>query len=129
MSPRDLFNIVPSEGGVYLTIPDDVSCNIDIQDERACDYLLMLDSEIFDAQQDAVVPIVWKRGAVTIRAFDSRQATLDCAKEFADQRVQLKQQVEDDFKSKLKKLNERLRVTIRNRNSGLSEPVMLEKHI
>ena len=127
MSPSDLLNIVPSDGGVYLTIPDDVSCTIDIRDDRACDYLLMLDSEVHDIQQDAVVPIVWRKGDVTIRAFDTRQKSIDCAKEFATERERLKEQVEEDFKTRLKKLNERLRVTVRNRNSGLKEPAMPEK--
>lgn len=122
-------NIIPTSDGVSLTVPSNVKCTITIEDERASDLLLLFDSLVGEVQGDMVVPIVYNNGNITIQAMDTRQTSLDVAAEFAERRVALKQQAEDEFREQLERLQSRQRVAMQNAGSDVEPVVMVEKTI
>ena len=129
MSKSQPLNIIPTKHGVSLTIPNDVNCTITIEDERACDLLLMFDSLVGEAKNDVVVPIVYQNGQIIIQAMDLRQTSLDVAAEFAERRVALKKQTEEEFRDKLARLSSRQKVAMQNAGSDYEPKVMQEKTI
>lgn len=122
-------NIIPTADGVSLTIPADVNCTITIDDERASNLLLLLDSVIGEVQSEAVVPIVYRNNSITITAMDTRQTSLDVAAEFSARRVTLKEETEEEFRHKLDRLQDRQKVAMQNAGSDLEPLAMPAKTI
>ena len=89
----------------------------------------MFDSLVGEAKNDVVVPIVYQNGQIIIQAMDLRQTSLDVAAEFAERRVALKKQTEEEFRDKLARLSSRQKVAMQNAGSDYEPKVMQEKTI